>query len=326
MTELPICENYETGTFDPDGALICCYCNLSDSRYVISYKGKEYPTGFFSKVTSIKYDSATKQIYLQGDVRIRSFGFCGTSQLECLDTFFISPLVVEESHLCFNDKFIIVSISSNIFLFDKFSNISKNDNFLNENDYSNYIMTLDKNQIDLTKGRPAKRKLIIQEKMSCLNVVGDRLIIGTHSGEIHIYNMSGKCTSKLRGHSACVKVISPFFDNIFFSGSEDGKVRMWERNMKEGEDFEVKKLLETDSCVTSILQTNDYRRLLFVGCKDCKVKIWDDSKKINEIQIDDFCYPIDMIFNSQDNKLNIIASTDKTDDDTQETKHFCINC
>ncbi|KAH0790082.1 protein JINGUBANG-like [Histomonas meleagridis] len=321
VSEIPIEGDFETGTFDSDGSLIYSYCNLSDARYVISYRCREYPTGFFNKVTSIKYDNLARRIYLQGDVRIRCFTI-ENEALRCVDTCFISPTVIEESFLCFNDKFIIVLISSTIFLFDKFPEYIQNERvLLDENTYSNFIMTLEKKEIDFTKGRPAKKRIVLQEDISCMNVVNDRIIIGTKQGEINIYNVSnGKCTSKLIGHTERISNIFPFLDNFFFSGSEDGKVRMWERVHEPGKDFEVKKLLETGNCITSILQTNDYRRLLFVGCNDGKVRIWDDSKKINEIQIDDNCYAIEMNFNSQENKLNIIA-TDET-----EVKHFCISC
>ncbi|KAH0790081.1 protein JINGUBANG-like [Histomonas meleagridis] len=325
VNEIPIYDNFEVGTFDPDGSLICSYLNLSDSRYVISYKYKEYPTGFFNKVTSIKYDSLAKRIYLQGDVRIRAFACVGMGQLECVDTCFISPLVVEESFLCFNDKFIIVSISSNVFLFEKNFIDSVDKGILKDKNYINYIMTLDKEQIDFTKGRPAKRRIVLQEEISCMDVVNDRLIVGTNQGEINVYNLNGKCTSKVYGHTERISNIFPFLDNFFFSGSEDGKVRMWERVHEPGKDFEVKKLLETGNCITSILQTNDYRRLLFVGCNDGKVRIWDDSKKINEIQIDDNCYAIEMNFNSQENKLNMIVVPEKTDEnDAQEAKFISI--
>ncbi|KAK7310372.1 hypothetical protein RJT34_07846 [Clitoria ternatea] len=91
-----------------------------------------------------------------------------------------------------------------------------------------------------------------------------------------------KCMDSLEAHEDAVNAVVVGFEGRVFTGSADGRVKVW-RRMKEGRRQQVRHemeevLLEKESAVTA-LAVNKECRVVYGGCSDGVVNYWERGEK-----------------------------------------------
>ncbi|XP_073030281.1 protein JINGUBANG-like [Primulina eburnea] len=120
------------------------------------------------------------------------------------------------------------------------------------------------------------------DAVSCMSVDTDQglLYSGSWDRTFKVWRISdSKCLESVRAHDDAVNSVEVGFCGLFFTGSADGTVKAWRRELvgKYTEHVLVETLLNEDHAVTS-LAVNRAAGALYAGSSDGLVRFWERGK------------------------------------------------
>jgi WD40 repeat protein len=164
----------------------------------------------------------------------------------------------------------------------------------------------------------------LDEELNCLmsNKNGNYILCGSGEGNILIFNWDwfGDFKDMIKGHPEGINDMDKYDDNIFFTGAEDGLVRICTMNPKG---------------VRGILKNKDKKGGNKNNMKDVnKIKISYDKKKvitcsgidclrmfdISEIEFDKIYKPIDQLDSEEDIEKDNNSNSDNLEEENKDKK------
>ncbi|KAK8518621.1 hypothetical protein V6N12_011870 [Hibiscus sabdariffa] len=141
-----------------------------------------------------------------------------------------------------------------------------------------------KNYVEVRRNRSVLR-IKHFDAVSCLSVneeVG-LLYSGSWDKTLKVWRVANsKCLESIDAHDDAINSVVAGFDSLVFTGSADGTVKMWKRELqgKGTKHFLVQILLKQEKAVTA-LAVNQESGVLYCGSSDGLVNFWEREKHLS---------------------------------------------
>ncbi|KAJ0076763.1 hypothetical protein Patl1_36290 [Pistacia atlantica] len=123
------------------------------------------------------------------------------------------------------------------------------------------------------------------DAVSCLSLNEEQglLYSGSWDKTLKVWRISDfKCLESIQAHDDAINSVVAGFDCFVFTGSADGTVKMWRRELqgKGTQHFLVQVLLKQENAVTA-LAVNEESAVLYCGSSDGLVNFWEREKHLS---------------------------------------------
>ncbi|KAL5788492.1 hypothetical protein ACOSP7_005441 [Xanthoceras sorbifolium] len=123
------------------------------------------------------------------------------------------------------------------------------------------------------------------DTVSCLSLNEELglLYSGSWDKTLKVWRISDlKCLESTKAHDDAINAVVSGFDNFVFTGSADGTVKVWRRELKgkETQHVLVQVLLKQENAVTA-LAVNREAAVIYCGSSDGLVNFWEREKHLN---------------------------------------------
>ncbi|KAL6993676.1 hypothetical protein U1Q18_011788 [Sarracenia purpurea var. burkii] len=124
------------------------------------------------------------------------------------------------------------------------------------------------------------------DAISCLNLSEDKTLLYSASWDktVKIWRVSdSKCLESVNVHDDAVNAIVAGFDGLVFTGSADGTVKVWRREMQgKGTKHFFSQILLKQDCAVTALAVNPSATTLYCGSSDGLVHFWEREMLLSQ--------------------------------------------
>ncbi|CAK7329771.1 unnamed protein product [Dovyalis caffra] len=127
------------------------------------------------------------------------------------------------------------------------------------------------------------------DAVSCLSLNEDRglLYSGSWDKTLKVWRISDyKCLESINAHDDAINSVVTGFDSLVFTGSADGRVKVWRRELqgRGTKHFLVQTLLKQENAVTA-LAVNHESAVVYCGSSDGLVNFWEREKHLSHVGV-----------------------------------------
>lgn len=123
------------------------------------------------------------------------------------------------------------------------------------------------------------------DAISCLNLSEDKTLLYSASWDktVKVWRVSdSKCLESVTVHDDAVNAVVSGFDGLVFTGSADGSVKVWRREMQgKGTKHFFSQILLKQDCAVTALAVNPTATVLYGGSSDGLVNFWEREKLLS---------------------------------------------
>ena len=123
------------------------------------------------------------------------------------------------------------------------------------------------------------------DAVSCLSLSEDKKFLYSASWDktIKVWRISdSKCLESVNAHDDAVNAVVAGFDGLVFTGSADGTVKVWRRELQaKGTKHFFSQTLLKQECAVTALAVNPEETFLYCGSSDGLVNFWEREKHLS---------------------------------------------
>ncbi|XP_043714417.1 protein JINGUBANG-like [Telopea speciosissima] len=123
------------------------------------------------------------------------------------------------------------------------------------------------------------------DAISCLSLNEDQSLLysGSWDKTFKVWRISdSKCLESINAHDDAVNSVVTGFDGMVFTGSADGSVKVWRREIQgKGTKHFFVQTLHKQECAVTALAVNPLSQILYCGSSDGLVNFWEHGKHLS---------------------------------------------
>ncbi|KAK4765629.1 hypothetical protein SAY86_026719 [Trapa natans] len=123
------------------------------------------------------------------------------------------------------------------------------------------------------------------DAVSCLSLSEDKRLLYSASWDktFKVWRISDfKCLESVKAHDDAVNSVVAGFDGLVFTGSADGSVKVWRRELQgKGTKHFFSQTLLKQECAVTALAVNEDGTVVYCGSSDGLVNFWDREKQLS---------------------------------------------